>query len=167
MVEGTKGLHMMREEFEAENEGIVIPTQMRWQANPHTIRERRQNGEIDASSVVFVVKGCRLAQSMRTKGIKAAGVLYLVEACTSAGPDSRSELCCGWVHIENMCGSKPKSGYCSRNHRTSDHKCNGVGCMAKQGSHCAHTLEKCHNCKGTHNAFSTRCAKRSKAAKAM
>jgi hypothetical protein len=141
MGKGTEGLQKMREEFEAENEGIVIPTQVRSLAKPRTIWERKQNGEIAASSVVFVVKGNRLAQSLIKKGIKAAGVWYRVEAFTNAGPDSRCELCCGWGHIENQCG------YCSGNHRTSDHKCNVVGCMAKEGSICGHTLEKYPNCK--------------------
>jgi hypothetical protein len=163
---GTEGRQMMREEFVAENEGIAIPTQVRWVANPCTIRDRRQNGEIAVSSVVFVVKGSRLAQSLIKKGIKAAGVWYRVEAFTNAGPDSRCELCCRWGHMENKCGSKPKCSYCSGNYRASDHKCNVVGCKAKQGSLCGHMLEKCPNCKGNHIAFSSRCAKKSKAAKA-
>ena len=53
----------MREEFEAENEGIAITAQVQWLANPRTIRERRQTGEIAASSVVFVVKGNKVARS--------------------------------------------------------------------------------------------------------
>jgi hypothetical protein len=99
------------------------------------------------------------------KGIKAAGVWYRVEAFTNAGLDSRCELCCGWGHIENKCGSKPKCSYCSSNHCMSDHKCNVQGCIAKQGSVCGHRLEKCPNCKGNHIAFSSRCAKKSGAAK--
>jgi len=39
---GTEGSQKMREEIEAENEGIAIPTQARWLANPRIIRERRQ-----------------------------------------------------------------------------------------------------------------------------
>ena len=166
MGKGTEGLQKMREEFEVENEGIVIPTQVRWLANPRTIRERRQNGEIAASSVVFVMKGSRVAQSLLKKGIKAAGVWYRVETYTNEGPDSRCELCCGWGHIENKCGSEPKCGYCSGHHRTSDHKCNVVGCTAKQGSLCGHTLEKCPNCKGNHIAFSSRCVKKTEATEA-
>jgi hypothetical protein len=38
--------------------------------------------------------------------------------------------------------------------------------MAKQGSLCGHTLENCPNCKGNYIAFSSRCAKKSEAAKA-
>jgi hypothetical protein len=74
MGKGTEGQQNMREEFEAENKGIAIPTQVRWLVNPCTIRERRQNGEIVTSSVVFVVKGTKLAQKLIKKGIKGAGV---------------------------------------------------------------------------------------------
>ena len=134
--------------------------------NPRTIRERRQNGEITVSSVVFLVEGGKVAKNSMKQGMKAARVWHRVEAFTNAGPDSRCELCCGWGHIENKCGNKPKCGYCSGNHRTSDHKCNIVGCTAMQGSLCGHTLEKCPNCKGNHIAFSSRCAKKSEAARA-
>ena len=60
---GTEGLQKMREEFEAENEGIAIPNQVRWLGNPGTIGETRQNGEIAASCAVFVVKGSKAAQN--------------------------------------------------------------------------------------------------------
>jgi hypothetical protein len=112
------------------------------------------------------LKRSRVAQSLVKKGIKAAGVWYRVETYMNEGPDSRCELCCGWGHIENKCGSKPKCGYCSGHHRTSDHKCNVVGCTAKQGSLCGHTLEKCPNCKGNHIAFSSRCVKKTEATEA-
>jgi len=163
MGKGTEGLQKMREELEAENEGIVIPTQLRWLANPRTIRERMQNGENAPSSVVFVVNGSKVAQSLVKKDIKPAGVWYRVETYTNEGPDSRCELCCGWGLIENKCGSKPKRGYCSGHHRTSDHKCNVVGCTAKQASLCGHTLEKCPNCKGNHIALSSSCVKKREA----
>jgi hypothetical protein len=166
MGKSTESLRKMRDEIEAENEVIAIPTQVRWLANPRPMSKRRQNGEIAASSVVIVVKGSRMAQSWIKKGINAVGVWYRVKEFTDAGPDSRFELCCGWDHIEKKCFNKPKCGYCSGNHRTSDHMCNVVGCMAMQGSLCGQTLEKCPNCKGNQIAFSSRCAKKSEAAKA-
>jgi hypothetical protein len=43
---GTEGLKKMGEEFEVENEGVAIPTPVRWLGNRRTISERRQNGEI-------------------------------------------------------------------------------------------------------------------------
>jgi hypothetical protein len=166
MGKGTEGLQKMQEEFEAENEGVAIPGQVWWLANPRTIRDRRQNGEIAASSVVFVVKGNKGAQRLVKKGITWAGEWYRVEAFTNPGPDSRCELCCGWGHIPNKCSRKPTCGYCSGHHRTSDHMCNVVRCTAKQGSLSGHTMEKCPNCKGNHIAFSKRCAKKTEAASA-
>jgi len=163
---GTESLQKMREEIEAENEGITIRTQVRWLVNPRTIRERGQNRQITVSSVICVVKGSNAAQVLCRKGIKAAGVWLRVETYTNAGPDSRCELCCGRGHIENKCGSKPTCGYCAGHHRTNDHKCNVVGCTAKPGSLCCHRLEKCPNCRGNHIAFSNRCAKKTEAARA-
>jgi len=118
-----------------------------------------------ASLVVFVLKRPKAGQNIIKMGIKAAGVWYRVKAFTNAGPDTRCELCCGWGHIERKCGSKPKCGYCSGNHRTSVHKCNVVECTAKQRSLCGHTLEKCPNSKGNHMALSSRCVKKTEAAK--
>jgi hypothetical protein len=43
MGKGTKSLQKMRDGIEAENEAILIPTQVRSVANPRTMRERRQN----------------------------------------------------------------------------------------------------------------------------
>ena len=122
MGKGTERLQKMREKFEAVKQGIVSPTQVWSLANPCTIRERRQNAEIAASAVVFIVKGRRVAQNFFKTGIEEAGVWYRVDRYTNTAPDSRFELCCGWGHIENKCGSKPKCGCCSGHHRTSDHK---------------------------------------------
>jgi hypothetical protein len=97
MGKGTEGLQKIPEEFDAEIEGIVIPTQVRWLANPRTNRERMQNGVIGTSSVVFVVTGSRVAQSLIKKYIKEGGVWYRVEMYTNEVPDSRCELCYRWV----------------------------------------------------------------------
>ena len=70
----TEVVQMMRKVFEVANESITIPTQVRWLVNPCTIRERRQNGEINSSLVVFIVKGSMVAKGLVKKGIKAVGV---------------------------------------------------------------------------------------------
>jgi hypothetical protein len=121
MRKGTEGLQKMREEFEAENEGIVIPPQVKSLVNHGTMRESMQNGEITALSAVFIVKWSIMAQSLVNKDINAAGVWYRVGMYINEVPNSRCELCCGWGHIENNCGSKPKCGYCSGHHRAGDH----------------------------------------------
>jgi hypothetical protein len=84
----------------------------------------------------------------------------------NAGPDSTCGLCCRWGHMENKCGNKPKCGYCSGSHRTNDHTCNVVGCIAKHESLCRHTLEKCPNWKENHIVFRSWCVKKREADKA-
>jgi hypothetical protein len=61
MGKGTDGLRTMCEEFDAENEDMVIPTPVWLLANHSTISERRQTGDIAVSSVLFVVKGSKMA----------------------------------------------------------------------------------------------------------
>jgi len=87
MGEGTECQQKMRDEIHAENEKMVIPVQVRWLANPHSIRERRQRGEISASSVIFVVRGNNMARRLVNEGIKAAGMRYRVEPFMNGGPD--------------------------------------------------------------------------------
>jgi hypothetical protein len=166
MGKATEGLQKMRDEIHAENEGVTVPVQVRWLASPHSIEERRQKGEISASSVVFVVKGSKVVRRLVKEGIKVAGVWYRVEPFTHSGPEGRGEHGCRWGHIESKCSGKPGCGYCSGPHRTSDHKCNVVGCTAKQGALCGHTQEKCPNCRGNHIAFSSRCTKKTEVTRA-
>jgi len=151
----------MREEIQAENEGVAIPAQVRWISNPRIIREREQRGEIKASSVVFIVRGKKVAQRLVNKGVIAAGVRYKVEPYMNAGHDSLCKLCCGWGHIDSKCSHhRPKCGYSARPHRSSDHTCNEFRCASKQGAVCSHTQEKYPNSKGNHSAFSGTCAKK-------
>jgi len=103
MGNGTEGLQKMREEIQAENEGVAIPAQVRWLSNPRIIMEREQRGEIKASLVVFIVRGKKMSQRLVSKGVIAAGVRYKVEPYTNAGPASLCKLCGGWGHIESKC----------------------------------------------------------------
>jgi hypothetical protein len=93
----------MRDEIQAESEGVAMPAQVRWILNPRIIREREQSGEIKASSVVFIVRGKQVAQRLVNNGVIAAGVRYKVKLYTNMGADSLCELCCGWGHIECKC----------------------------------------------------------------
>jgi hypothetical protein len=157
----------MRADFAVGNVCRVITTELRWLVKPCTSSERRQNGEIAASLVVFIVKGRTVAQSMIKKGIQAAGVWYRFEMYTNVGPDSRCELCCSWGHIENKYSSNLVCGSWSSHHRTSDHKCNVVGTTANQASLWGHTLEKSPNCIAYQITFSSWCVKKTSAAKAV
>jgi len=83
---GIQGRQMMQEEFEAEKEGITIPTEVWWLANCHTIREQRQNGEIAVTSVVFVVKGSNAAEKSVRKRHQGGGSVVPSRNVHECGP---------------------------------------------------------------------------------
>jgi hypothetical protein len=72
----TEGLPKMREEIHAEYEGVVIPLQVRWLANHHSIMDTRPRREISAFYVVFVVMGDKVVRRLIKAGVKAAEEWY-------------------------------------------------------------------------------------------
>jgi hypothetical protein len=64
MTKGTEGLQTLREEFEAENKGIAIHSQVRWLANPRIIRESGENRAIARSLEGFVIMRNKVARSL-------------------------------------------------------------------------------------------------------
>lgn len=67
MGHSTEVLPNMREQIQAEYQGVAIPTQVRWLLNPHIIREREHRGGIKASSVDFMGRGTYVAQRQVNK----------------------------------------------------------------------------------------------------
>jgi hypothetical protein len=116
--------------------------------------------------VFCVAKGNNRAHIIIRNAIEAAAVWYRLEAFTNAGPDTTCKFSCGWGHIENPCGKKPKCGYGSGVHWTSNHMCNLVGSTARQGSLYGNTLDECPNSRRNQIAFGWRCAKKPQAAPA-
>jgi hypothetical protein len=152
----TESLQKILDEIHSGNKGVAIHVQVRWPANPHIIRERRQKREISAFSMVFIVKGSKVAQELVKEGGKAVGVCYGVTPSTKVGPHCGCDHCCQRSHIESKCSGKRVCGYYPRPHRTRDDKCNVVGCTAMQGAVCGHTQEICPNCGGDYITFSSR-----------
>jgi hypothetical protein len=74
MGKGTKSLQNIWEKIQAENEGVEIAAKGRCLSNPIIIRQREQRGEIKDSSVVFIVRGKKVAQRRVNKGEIAGGV---------------------------------------------------------------------------------------------
>lgn len=54
---GSHGVEKLREDVEAENEGAMIPLEARWLDRLSHIEERVAKGKIQASSVIFFIRG--------------------------------------------------------------------------------------------------------------
>jgi len=160
------GLEKLRQELQAENEGVVLPLAINWIGGPKDVQKKKAEGK-KASSVVFAVKGSKMAEKVLKGGLRAAGVKYDVEKFINARPDSFCGVCSRWGHVEVKCGSlkMPACMLCAGRHLTKDHKCNMVGCKANAGQNCAHNVDKCVNCKGNHIAKANCCVKKQEAIK--
>jgi len=160
------GLEKLRAELQAENEGVVLPLAISWIGGPKDVHKKKEEGK-KASSVVFAVKGSKMAEKVLKGGLRAAGVRFEVERFMAAGPDSFCGVCSRWGHIEAKCGAlkMPACMLCAGRHLTKDHKCNVVGCKANAGQNCAHNVDKCVNCKGNHIAKANDCVKKQEAIK--
>jgi len=160
------GLEKLRQELQAENEGVVLPLAISWIGGPKDVQKKKAEGK-KASTVVFAVKGSKMAENVLKGGLRAAGVKYDVEKFMNAGPDSFCGVCSRWGHVETKCGSLKMPGcmLCAGRHLTKDHKCNVVGCKANAGQNCTHNVDKCVNCKGNHIAKANCCVKKQEAIK--
>jgi len=160
------GLEKLRHEIQAENEGVVLPLAISWIGGPKDVQKKKAEGK-KASSVVFAVKGSKMAEKVLKGGLRAAGMKFDVEKFINAGPDSFCGVCSRWGHVEAKCGSlkMPACMLCAGRHLTKDHKCNVVGCKANAGQNCAHNVDKCVNCKGNHIAKANCCVKKQEAIK--
>jgi len=160
------GLEKLRQELQAENEGAVLPLAINWIGGPKDVQKKKAEGK-KASSVVFAVKGSKMAEKVLKGGLRAAGVKFDVEKFMNAGPDSFCGTCSRWGHVESKCGSlkMPACMLCAGRHLTKDHKCNVVGCKANAGQNCTHNVNKCVNCKGNHIAKANVCVKKQEAIK--
>jgi len=160
------GLEKLRSELQAENEGVVLPLAISWIGGPKDVQKKKLEGR-KASSVVFAVKGSRMAERVLKGGLRAAGVKYDVEKFMTAGPDSFCGVCSRWGHVEAKCGAlkMPACMLCAGRHLTKNHKCNVVGCKANAGQDCTHNVDKCVNCKGNHIAKANVCGKKQEAIK--
>jgi len=160
------GLEKLRQELQAENEGVVLPLAINWIGGPKDVPKKKAEGK-KASSVVFAVKGSKMAEKVLKGGLRAAGMKYDVEKFVNAGPDSFCGVCSRWGHVDAKCGSLKMAAcmLCAGRHLTRDHKCNVVGCKVNAGQNCAHNVDKCVNCKGNHIAKANCCVKKQDAIK--
>jgi hypothetical protein len=130
------------------------------------VQKKKGDGK-KASTVVFAVKGSKMAEKVLNGGLRAAGVKFDVERFMTAGPDSFCGVCSRWGHVEAKCGSlkMPACMLCPGRHLTKDHKCNVLGCKANAGQNCTHNDNKCVNCKGNQITKANVCVKKQEAIK--
>jgi hypothetical protein len=154
-----EGLADLREQIEAENEGIVVPPfSMRWVRAQNIIESHYQQGALPAgrASVVFKVPNKAAGQKLLSE-IWVAGNRFRALPYIPNRADTLCGRCSHWGHSEFRCPQAAVTcAVCSGSHRTESHKCEVVTCGAI-GRVCPHTVMRCPNCDGNHPAQDGRC----------
>ena len=70
---GSYGTDSLREELEAENGGVRIPSTVRWLSGAASVKARYKDKTITASSVVFAVADESTYRSIRRGGLRLQG----------------------------------------------------------------------------------------------
>ena len=149
----------LKVDIQAENDA-QINAQIWWLLGKRRISDRWQSGSITASSVIITIKDRATAEKVAKNGIRLGGRLR----ATAYFIEKRDEILCTKCgkkgHTTNSCEAQPndiRCVLCAGNHIVREHKCNVIGCNAKVGQACAHTIIKCCNCGAAHAANSTAC----------
>lgn len=100
---GSNGTEALREELEAENEGLPIPSAIRWLSGAASVKTRYNEGIIKASSMVLAVKDEETYRLVRRAGLRLQDRRYDTEAYEEVRPDVRCGHCSGWGHIGAQC----------------------------------------------------------------
>ena len=152
-----RGLPLLREELEAENDGVHIPADIRWLSWAKA-QARFQETRGGTSSVVAAVLGDATFSRVCRSGVHLFGRRYEAEAFEEARPDAFCSRCCRWGHIAPHCSESPRCAICAEDHTTHDHQCSVEGCRAGRGPGCMHVTTQCANCRGPHGARADACA---------
>jgi len=156
------GLDALKEEIEAENEGVEITTRIRWLKPWALIRQHQP----PMASVLFSVRDRKQAQQL-ISGMRIAGRKCNAASFIPEGTDSQCAKCCEWGHTEFRCNrNRVFCGLCAEDHTTDEHSCPVKDCRQRQGRLCPHTTMRCAACnEDGHPAKSFSCPAR-RAAKA-
>jgi len=155
----TNGLADLREQIEAENDGVVVPPlSIRWMRPVAAIKQRYQAGRLpqNAASVVFKVPGRATAQKLLSE-MWVAGNRFRALPFIPDKADTLCSNCSQWGHSEFRCRQTGTTcAICTGSHMTENHKCEVATC-GKVGKVCSHTEMVCPNCGGSHPAQDARC----------
>lgn len=163
---GEGKMELFRREVESST-GIQLKTTPRWLIHKDQLRERQESGNNRGSAIVITIANASDAAYLCAKGLRFRGALKIVEKYWEVGLGSVCLICCSIGHDRpGNCGQRPaKCALCAGLHKLEENKCGVSGCELGSGRICAHITVMCANCKGNHQATSTKYLVRHKAEK--
>ena len=150
----SKSLAEKATELTTFNTGLSLTGQPRWL----TTDDARASKTV--STVVISITGPR-ASDYVGKCLAAFSSTYRTERRLRFNSQTQCSKCQGYGHHSNRC-TNPVS-WCASPHPTGNHTCPTATCRIR-GRPCSHTILRCVNCQGPHNAHTTQCPSHPKVA---
>jgi len=159
LVHGTptsKSLAEIANELTTFNSGLSLTSQPRWLTT-----DDARAGKT-ASTVVISITGPR-ASDYVGKRLAAFSSTYRTERRLRFNSHTQCSKCQGYGHHCNRCANPVSCRWCASPHPTGNHTCPTATCRIR-GRPCSHTILRCVNCQGPHDAHTTQCPSHPKVA---
>jgi hypothetical protein len=134
------------------NSGLALTTQPRWLTT-----ETSRAGK-SASTIVIAITGPK-APDFVGKRLVALSSTYRTERRLRFNSLTQCSNCHGFGHHNNRCTNTVTCQWCALTHPTGGHTCPTATCRMR-GRPCNHTVLRCVNCEGPHDAHSVTCPSR-------
>jgi len=152
----SKSLAEIANELTTFNTGLSLTSQPRWL----TTDEARAGKT--ASTVVINITGPRPSDYVG-KHLAAFSSTYRTECRLRFNSHTQCSKCQGNGHHSNRCTNPVSCRWCASPHPTGNHTCPTATCRIC-GRPCSHTVLRCVNCQGLHDAHTAQCPSHPKVA---
>jgi len=139
------------------NTGLSLTSQPRWLTT-----DDARAGKA-ASTVVISIMGPR-ASDYVGKRLAAFSSTYRTERRLRFNSHTQCSKCQGYGSHSNRCTNPVSCRWCASRHPTGNHSCPNATCCIVRGRPCSHTVLRCVNCQGPHDAHTARCPSHPKVA---
>ena len=146
-------LEDLQQELITYNPGLTMASPPRW------LTKHEQRKEKKASSVVIALTGNKAQEVASRPRLFAFSATLRAERKLRFGPSTQCANCQQFGHHTIKCTSVPACRWCAGSHLTGAHSCPTSTCSTN-GRPCQHTLAKCVNCHGPHEAHFKDCTSR-------
>jgi len=145
----SKSLVEIANELTTYNTGLSLTSQPRWLTT-----DDARAGKT-ASTVVISIT-CPRASDYVGKRLAAFSATYRTERRLRFNSHTQCSKCQGYGHHSNRCTNPVSCRWCASPHPTGNHSCPTATCRIR-GRPCSHTVLRCVNCQGPHDAHTAQC----------
>lgn len=148
-----EGLDLMKTEIQTFNKSLNLEY-MGSGVNWITPYSKRSLENTFKASIIVSFKTQEQQNKTIRHGLSLLGERCKAEKAYKSSARSQCSNCQRYGHVADQCKGKTICRICSKNHPTNLHNCSQ--CNTK-GKACIHTITKCSNCQGNHQANSREC----------